>query len=387
MTRFTRFSLCLSTLLMLAGCDPETTAEDAGTDAPVADVPATDTPVPDAPLIVDAADAPAGCDCDTDQTCLRRVCIATCDGIDGFDAALAAGVVPVAHACRSAAAFDVVGSNVYELTATPGSSGVVLALVRWTFADGAVTTSTLAQRTYVPTADPVESVYPGYVTVSDDESHALFGYTTSRAGFVGGVVNVDASAMTFDEISAPGNFDGAFVDGTQYVINGLGFGALTGQGLYLADAATASPAGEKVVDHMGDASGSVGLWSEEGMVVFGGANYGGPWPDDSTGGYVFFLPAASVIDGVTPIDAFVTAQRLRLPGAFELLSGGRLVEVYYGDAGIDGLRYYPLNNSDEGVEAGEAADITMGGTFFNAGAIGDDVLLVHGSGSLRVTLP
>jgi hypothetical protein len=375
---------------VLAGCDPDDTS-DAGTDAAVADVPATDTPatdtpLPDAPIIVDAADAPPGCDCDADQTCLRGVCIATCDGVDGFDAALAADVVPVAHACRSAAAFDVVGTNVYELTATPGSSGTVLALVRWSFLDGAVTASTLAQRTYVPTG--TEAVYPGYVTVSDDESHALFGYTTGLPGFVGGVVNVDASAMTFDEISAPGNFDGAFVDGTQYVINGLGFGALTGQALYLADAAVDSPAGERVVDSMGDASGSVALWSEEGMVVFGGANYGGPWPDDSTGGYVFFLPAASVVEAGTPVDAFVTAERLRLPGAFEMLSGGRLLEVYYGDTGVDGLRFHGLSVNDEGeVSSAEPTDITTGGTFFNAGAIGDDVLLVHGSGSLRVTMP
>lgn len=386
MTRSTRFGLCLSTLLVLAGCDPGTSS-DAGTDASVADVPVTDTPIPDAPFIVDAADAPSGCDCDADQTCLRGVCIATCDGIDGFDDALVAGAVPVAHACRSAAAFDVVGTNVYELTATPGSAGIVLALVRWSFADGAVSASTLAQRTYVPSGSPAESVYPGYVTVSDDEAHALFGYTTSLAGFIGGVVDVDVAAMTFEEVSAPGNFDGAFVDGSQYLINGLGFGALTGQALYLADATETSPEGASVVDGMGDASGSVALWAEEGMVVFGGANYGGPWPDDSTGGYVFFLPVGVVLEAAAPIDAFTTAQRLRLPGAFELLTGGRLVEVYYGDTGIDGLRFYPLSNSDEGVEIGAATDITTGGTFFNAGAIGDDVLLVHGTGSLRVTLP
>lgn len=390
MTRFNRFACAL---LFLAGCDPQTVA-DAGRDAAVADAPtlpndvAPDTAVADAPSldVPELPDAPTGCGCDATETCLRGVCIATCDGIDGFDAALADGVVPVSHSCRAPGAFDVVGTNVYELEAVTEGANTVLRLVRWSATSGAVTPSTIAQRVYTPTMG--EDVYPGFVSVSADEAHALFGYTTGLSGFVGGVVNVDAGAMTFDETSAPGNFDAAFISGSQYLVNGLGFEGLTGQALYLADAADGSVAGRTIASNMGEYSGSVALWGAEDLVVFAGAQFGGPWPDGSTAsGYVFILPLEGVMGAPSAIDTFAVAQRLELPGSFELTEDGRLVEAYYGASGIDGIRSYQLTHGVASVTAGEAVDITTGGTFTNASAIEGDLLLVHGSGALRVTLP
>lgn len=391
MTRFmTRWSGCACALALLAACDPQP-GTDAGRDAGAADVPSSDVPLApsDAAPDADELDAPLVAPCEADETRLRGVCIATCDGLDGFDAALAAGVVPVAHACRAPGAFDAVGTNVYELEAIPGSDGsTTLRLVRWAMASGAVTPSTLAQRVYVPTMDPREAVYPGFVAVSEDGAHALFGYTTGTSDFAGGVVNVRTGAMTFDEVDANGNFDAAFISGSQYLVNGLNFEALDGQALYLADAAETAPAGRTVATNMGAYSGSVALWGAEDLVVFAGALFGAPWPDGSlTSGYVFVLPLEGVMGTPSPIDTFAEAQRLELPGSFELLPDGRLVEAYYGASGIDGIRYYQLAHGASAVTAGSAVDISTGGTFTNASAIEGDVLLVHATGALRVTLP
>jgi len=380
-------SFSLSFVLVACPSDPPT---DAGIDAPVADAPVADAPPLDG-AIADAPglDAPgtdaSGCACGADQECLRGVCIARCEGLEGLDAALAAGLVPVRHACRAPSAFDVVASNVYELESIPGSDGsTTLRLVRWAALDGPVTPTTLAARVYVPTADPAELVFPGFVAVSEDEQRAVFGYSTTLGGFVGGVVDVDTASMTFTETSAPGNFDAAFVTNDAFLVNGLGFDGLAGQALYRVDAA----GGAAAVGGMGDASGSVALWEEEGLVVFGGSSFGGPWPDGSTEiGYVFFVPAADVLAAAAPIDAYAEAQRLVLPGAFELLAGGRLAEVVYGASGIDGLRVHPLSSSGGTVRAAAPVTLTTGGTFFGIGAIEGDALLVHAGGALRVRLP
>jgi hypothetical protein len=392
MARSLVLSLSLvSASIALLGCDPQVVTPDAGRDAAVGDTSGeTDAPlVADASTDVPAVDAPTVCACDADQTCLRGVCIATCDGLDGIDAALAPGVVPVAHACRSAGAMDAVGSDVYELVALPGASETVLRLVRWTFADGAVTPTTIAETTYVLRGKPAEDVYPGYVAVSDDEAHALFGYTTSLSGFQGGVVDIDVGAMTPAVISADGNFDATFVDGSRYLVNGLGFAALDGQALYLADATESDPEGTTVIEAMGDASGSVAVWEELDYVVFGGARYGSTWPDGTMGGLLFVAPLDTVLDATAPIDAYQDTMRVTgAPGVFEMITGGRLLEVYYGASGIDGLRYTQLTTDGEGAVGTEApVDVTTDGTFFQAAAIEDDVLLVHGTGTLRVTLP
>jgi hypothetical protein len=372
-----RLVLTFSLLLVACPSDPPT---DAGSDAALADAPAADAPIADA----GASDA-AGCACTAEQACLRGVCVARCDGVDALEAALAPGLVPVGHSCRVPGAFDAVGTNVYELESITNSDGsTTLRLVRWAGTDGDVSPTTLAARVYAPTADPAELVFPGFVTVSPDEQRAVFGYTTTLDGFVGGVVDVDTASMTFAEVSAPGNFDAAFVSNDVFLVNGLGFEALTGQALYRVDAA----GGAAAVGGMGDASGSVVLWEEEDLVVFGGSNFGGPWPDGSTEiGYVFFLPAADVLSAAAAIDAYADAQRLVLPGAFEWLPGGRLAETVYGASGIDGIRVHPLSVSGGTVTAAAPVPLTTGGTFFAVGAIEGDALLVHAGGSLRVRLP
>lgn len=386
MARFSILSSSALVSLALLGCDPQPAPTDAGRDAPVID----SAEGPDAPLDAPGADtsdedAPSTCLCEADETCVRGVCLATCDGLEGIEDALVPGVLPVSHACRSAGALDAVGDDVYELTTEADGEETVLRLVRWTFANGDVTPTTIAQTTV---AYPVADVFPGYVAVSADEAHALFGYTTNTPpDYLGGVVDISVGDMTLQTVEAPGNFDATFAMGPMYLVNGIAFDELEGQALYAASATEGDPAGTAVVTGMGDASGSVAVWEEEGLVVFGGARYGSPWPDESTGGYVFFLDGASLGGPSGPIDAFEEAQRLVLPGAFELLTRGRLVETYYGAVGVDGIRYYQLNNSDEGVESSDALGITTGGTFFSAAAIGDDVLLIHGTGTLRVTVP
>lgn len=379
--------------VLLAGCPSDPPIPDAGRDAPIADAPISDVPLdasgPDVPGDAPSVDAPA-CACDGDQSCLRGVCVATCAGVAGLDAALAPGVVPVSHTCRAPSAFDVVGTNVYELESVAATDGsTTLRLVRWALTGGAVAPATLAQRVYVPVGDPAELVFPGFVAVSDDETHAVFGYTTSRAGFVGGVVDVTTAAMTFEEAAAPGNFDAGFVQGTQYLVNGLGHGSLTGQALYLVDAAdTFTP--RAAVTGMGDASGSVALWAEQDILVFGGAYYGGTWPDGSSGGLVFALDLDRVTGASSPVDAYATGHRLTdVPTAFELLSGGRLAALRY-DAtfALDGIALHQLGRAGTGaVTAAPPVEISVDGTFTGVGAVEDDVLLVHASGALRVRLP
>ena len=387
MARHALFLSLLALSIALLGCDPTVPVADAGRDAPLADAgEAADTPIDDdAPAI----DAPTTCLCEADQTCVRGVCIATCDGLEGIEAALVPGVIPVAHACRSAGPMDAVGSDVYELVTEPAGPGVLLRLVRWTFADGDVTAATVAQTTYILRGKPAEMVYPGYVAVSDDSAHALIGYTTSLSGFQGGVVNIDVGEMTLAELDADGNFDAAFVDGSRYLVNGLGFAALEGQALYLADAIEGDPAGTVVADEMGDASGAVGLWAEEDIVIFGGARYGSTWPDGSMGGLLFAAPLDALLDAAAPLDAYADTQRLTgVPGVFEMLSRGRLLEVYYGASGIDGLRSTQLLVDGEGTVTAESPlGVTLGGTFFHAAAIEDDILLVHATGTLRVRIP
>jgi hypothetical protein len=379
-----RLALSFFVTLCLAGC-PGPAPTDAGADTPPMDAPASDVPTADAPPAdVPPRDTP--CACDADQTCLRGVCVATCAGAAGLEAALGAGVVPVSHACRSPAVFGTVGTNVYELEAVPGAGGsTTLRLVRWALGNGAVTPTTLAERTYAPTM--AELVFPGFVAVSADETHALFGYTTTLGGVVGGVVDVTTATMTFDETSAPGNFDALFLAGRQYLLNGLGFDAMSEPAVYLVDP---DGGGARVaIGGTGDASGSLGLWADEGLIVAGGARFGSTWPDGSSGGYVFFVESVLVTGSTVPLDAFADAERLAIPTAFELLSGGRLAALRY-DASfaVDGIEVHQLERSGTGaITSAPPISIATGSTFTTVGSIEDDAILVHAGGALRVRLP
>jgi hypothetical protein len=378
------FSLLVS--LSLVGCPSDPAVPDASApDAPSPDASSPDAPAADAFVALDApdpADAP-GCACTADQTCLRGVCVATCAGLEGVDASLAAVLVPVAHACRVPGPFDVIGTRVYELEAVAGSDGsTTLRLVRWDLDDGAVTPSTIAQRVYAPAMG--ELVFPGFVAANDAESRVVFGYTTTLAGAQGGVVDVTAASMTFVESPAPGNFDAAFVGGDDYLVNGQGFGADTGQGLYVIDGAGLE-APRVVVDGMGEFSGSVALWEEESLVVFGGTSFSG-WPDATTGNLLFASELSAVLTG--GLDAFADSDRFPLPSVFELLTGGRLVALRYDPSfAIDGVVLHQLARSPGGVNAGPEETLATGPTFSQVGAVEDDLVLVHAGGALRVRLP
>ena len=368
----------------------------AGSDAGPGDSGAVqDAPVlADAPIDAgsDAGDVDGGpCGgCGAGQACLRGVCIASCGGDPAaLDAALAAGLTPVAHVCRAGiTALDVVDGappRVYEVTTATSGTVTTFTLVRWTIEAGIdmPTASVLATATHDVGAAGSLVFAGGYVAVSPDEMHVLFGYTTTDAGFVGGVFDAAVGSMTVAETAGPGNYDAAWLDGASWLVNGLGLGTAGGaaQGLYLHDGS----GDRQVAAAMGDYSGSVAVL---GGVVLAGGVPAAAWPDGTMGDRVFVLDRAALLGaGAGGVSAWTTAvSRLEVPSSFELLSGMRIASLTY-DASfaVSGIEARALSLGVAGWTAAAPTALATGSTFSLVRGVGPtELLFVHAGGALLV---
>lgn len=387
-----------------AACAPRDAGSDGGvedaggTDAGRGDAAVADGTVPDgSPLdgnaVADAGDAGDPCAaCSGERVCVRGACIATC-GLDasGIETALAPGLAPIGHACRAVsgpidlvAATDPARPRVYEVNAHTSGTVTVFRLVRWTFEETPMP-EPIGAAMYDAGSTGAMAFIGGYLAVSPDERRALFGYTTSTAGFLGGVFDAEIGRMTV-EYQAAGNFDAEWVDGNRWLVNGLAFDGLdNGQGLYLRNEAAGTS--RHRVTRMGTNSGSVAVVDD--LVIAGGfTGFGSTWPDGSEGGRLFVFDRAAVIGDGPPIPAWDEARaRLEGPSVFELLSGMRLAYVTYDPMtyGVTGIEARRLTAMGRTFALGAAQPIASGPTF-TAIAAGDagTFALVHAGGVLLV---
>ncbi|MCZ7686936.1 MAG: hypothetical protein M5U28_52620 [Sandaracinaceae bacterium] len=204
------------------------------------------------------------CECGSGEACVRGVCLATC-GLDGaaLEAALSAGLTPVASFCRAAAAFGVYASGdavtVYDLTASTEGLTTTLVLSRWPLDPSGAAPAPIEVATAThAVAEASELVFAGsYLEVDPTGARALFGFTTSATGSPGEVVAVTLADGAVTRLAAPGNFDAAWLDGTRFLVNGQGLDdRADGQGLYVGDL-SGTPSALHVLTNMGDYSGSV----------------------------------------------------------------------------------------------------------------------------------
>ncbi|UJR79570.1 hypothetical protein [Sandaracinus amylolyticus] len=392
-------------LVIATGCgddDGGTPSSDAGTDARVGQVDAqieVDAYVaPDAYVEPDAYVAPP-CDpgCGEGEACLRGVCVATCGGdVAAMDAALAEGLVPVANVCRAVSGpIEVVVPTggamprVYEVTAATVDTTTTFTLSRWTLdpSVSAPTPETVATTTHAGHA--ASAIYAGgYLALSPDEARAIFGYTTSDEGFVGGVFDVAVGGGSASETRADGNFDGVWLDDAHYVVNGLGMAgaATSGQGLYVRDVET--PSAWRALDEMGAYSGGVTLVGD--VVIAGAAMaFGSNWPDERGGGRIFVLPREVLEDAETVSSAWdASLAQLEAPSAFTRVFGTKLAATTYMDAppyDIASIEVRALAETGETWTLSAPVPLTTGSTFRRVVPAGTDrALLVHAGGLLIV---
>ncbi len=273
--RVVRSVLVLAGLWAL-GCDGGTTPVDVGADAHVHADGGTDGgandggPVDGGPP--DAGPTPCGENfCTDEQACVRGVCVAHCGSdASGWDAALAAGLLPVTSICRPAAAraVHVAGDavNVWDLTTTTSGTETTFVVSRWPLA--APVPVEIARTSTDPGADAMLFT-GGYLALAPTASLAAFGYTVSPS-FDGRVHLVLAGGGTDTDLSAPGNFDAAFLDGSTLLVNGLGVDdvGLGEQGLYAVT--TEGGLGfVRVAEGLGDFSGGVRV--TDAFVLVGGS--------------------------------------------------------------------------------------------------------------------
>lgn len=380
-----RTFLVVSSVCLALGCNGTTNPVDAGGGGDTGGHDAgggADDAGDDAAITPDAGgDAASGCatSCSGDHACVRGVCIATC-GADAsaFEGALASGLVVVGSVCRVPAAMTFVNGRVYDVMTSSSGGVTTFTLSRWTPGSESPTLSLLATAMY--TAPAGDSVFPGgYVAVSPDEMHAVFGFTTSPS-MVGGVFDVATGTGSAAQLGAENNFDATFLDATDYVVDGAPGGM---QGLYRA--APGDTAFTQVASHFGDYSGSVELWAEEGVVLAGGSSFGFVWADGApSGDRVLVFDPAALVAATTPIDG-ATVQQLVMPSGFELLPGARAATLHWGATGLDAIQVRTLTRDTAGVVTASAAtDLTTGGAFTSVSAAGTDIALGFEGGLLFV---
>ncbi len=388
----------LCVLVLAVGCGPAPIAVDSAVEpvdaavptdaAPTADAPDVDAVAVDTGPVADVGPVDGGDPCDLctgESACLRGVCITTCGAdIGAIDSALSAELVPVASYCRTPSAFSFAGGRVYEVSASRVDLVTTFSLARWTPGpSGVPTVEALGITTYTASTATELLFTGGFVAVNGDESQVVFGYTTTLAGSLGGVFDIATSSGVAIETSSPGNFDATFVDATHYLVDGLGLGVTGAQGLYRG--VGGSMGGALVVDHVGQYSGSLALWADEGLVLAGGGTFTEAWPDGEMGDRVLVLAAADLASAISPIDGSAV-QHIDMPSAFRLIAGPRLASAHY-DASFnqDGIETRAISRTGTGpVVVGAPVSLTTGATFTSVGDAGDQIILAHASGLLFV---
>ena len=219
--------------------------------------------------------------------------------------------------------------------------------------------------------------------VDPTESAALFGYTTSELGAIGGIFDVEVGDGSMSELEAAGNFDATWIDANRWIVNGQGLeGAKgTGQGLWLRD--REGDSSTQLATEMGAYSGSVEVLED---VIVAGA-FGTEWPEGSPGNRIFVIDRAEALAATAPVSAWDDAvARLEGPSGFELLSGSRIASVRYDDSfGIAAFEVRALTESGGTWTLGAPSDLTTGPDITDVVSLpGDRLLLVHANGVLIV---
>lgn len=332
----------------------------------------------------DAGEAPScgGTPCGAGHACVRDVCVASC-GADasGWDGELAPGLTVIGTVCRSVDAIAVSGGQAYDVTHATSGTTTTFTLSRWATGSEAPTVTVVGTASYEAPSGTVMVYGGGYVALSTDGMHAVFGYTTSQVpGYVGGVFDMATGSGTTTEIEADGNFDATFRDATDYFVNG-GLGGAPG--LYAGHAGGMTL--EALVTGLGDASGSVHFWAEESLLLAGGSSFGGTtWADGSMSGARVVVLTETDLASTTPLAANDLPQ-LDMPSAFALLSGGRAASVHY-DASfaVDGIEVRTLSVTGGAVSVSSPAALVSGGDFSGITAAGDGAVLAFDGGLLFV---
>lgn len=358
-------------LLICAACDGGMMELDAGRED-------------DAGMMADAGyDAgPVLCgalECADGEACIDDECVDAC-GADPamFASSIGAGLSVVASFCRpGAAAFATDGTDVFDVMAATDMLTTGFSLFRWPLdPTGAPDATLVGAPSYVAPSADVLAFAGGYLDVG--AGGALYGYTTTDAAMTGEVFVVALAGGAIQRASAPGNFDAEWIDATRFVVNGQGFGAETGQGLYVATVGDPI-AGEQVATGPGIYSGSVAVRPE--FVLAGGA-------DDTFAPLVYAISrtAFDAAIGGAPIDieadgSMVVDPDRPLSASTFTFAGDRLVLLPYSGP----LTSYAVSWDGTDLTLSDARVVAMGPTFngvLDAG--GGRLLLTHPGGALLV---
>jgi hypothetical protein len=381
-------------------------ALDAATDATMADAAPMDGPVSSDGAVPDArTDAGAPCpplvprsctsddDCLGEDVCFRSACVDLC-GADKttLDDALDESVAILAHFCRRGAAAGVRSSSiggcsrkaVFELRAeTDDPAREVTYTVERFLVDA---TSSAPPATVVGTATSTfgagaSSFVGSYLATDAAAGSVLFGYTTTE-GFAGEVLAMDIATGEVTGFQAPGNFDAAWIEPGTFLVNGLGaLGAEGGQGLYWVDDTGAEPDAVQVFAGPGDASGSVAILEDDGLVLVGGFDF-------EAGDQIAAVSLEALRDaaetGAGPLDPTSDGvQLLTFPSSFEWL-GDRLATF---DFEASALETWSLDVSATGeVTVGGPLELARAPFSRAVAAGGDEALLIHRDGTFLARL-
>lgn len=369
-----------SVLSVLVGCNDGTT--------PVVDGGARDGGVVgdgggerDAPPIADAGPLCGDVSCGPGHACVRDVCVASC-GADasGWDGALAPGLTVVGSVCRQVDAIAVSGADAYDVTHTTSGTTTTFTLSRWPTGSEMPTVTVVGMASYEAPSATTMVFAGGYVALSTDGMHAVFGYTTDQAGFVGGLFDMATGGGATTDVEADGNFDAVFRDATDYYVNG-GIGGAPGVYAGHASGMTLTA----LVTGLGDASGSVHFWAEESLLLAGGSSFGGTtWADGTMSGARVVVLTETELASATAIAANDLPQ-LDMPSAFALLSGGRVASMHY-DASfaVDGIELRTLTHGGTSVTVSAPSSFTSGPDFTGITAANDGAVLAFDGGLLFV---
>ena len=365
-------------LLVLAACDgggggdagpTETDAGPMGADA--GPMSGDAGPMSDDGGASDAGPGACATACASDEACVRGMCVATC-GADtaGWEAALAAGLVPLRAFCRVADAFGTLPSGagraeVFDVVATATATGTDLVVSAW----GASPIDSAPRRELATVSvahDAGTFLFPGG-SVTPSGGGLLFGYTLSDPGVSGEVIHVAADG-TVTRYDAPGNFDAATDRPGRFLVNGLGLaGAGTGQGLYALDTGESPARAQRLLlGDLGSYSGAVAVTDQ--FALAGGL-------DDAFVSHVYAYGIgalrAALNDGGDASDARREVLRSGAPlgSAFTVVGeeGALTIVVPRYDAAfaLEALEALPIAGFTEasGIELGAAYDLTTGSGF------------------------
>lgn len=264
-------------LALAAGCgDDDGGGGDAGaTPIPTGGVDGGAAPDPDGGVdggLTSRFPEPESCDpCDAPLACVRGACVDLC-GADAttVEASLAEGVVPIAGYCRTAQAFDPGGdTSVIDLRVEDDGETITATAARFALVPGNVepTAQPVGSADVTPAVEGVPLFWSVFAAEAPGGDRVAVGYTQDfgdgRLIVLGGGVPI--------ELSAPNNFDAAWLDADTLLVNGQGLvpDSPVAQGLYAAVLGEGGAVTPRQLVAQGLAfSGSVELLGD--LVLYGG---------------------------------------------------------------------------------------------------------------------